>query len=148
MDCFICRKHLGETVVPGGLVYEDDHVYIGHRAFGEEPGYLGYFMIDAKRHAEGLGALTDEESAAVGMWTNRISQALKTMTSAEHVYAFVHGEAVAHFHMHIVPRYPGTPDTYRNPMMAALSPEAPRGDSEQIEALCARIRGYVARYFL
>ena len=136
MSCFICAKHRGEEKVPGGAVYEDDLVYVGHRGFGDEPGYLGYLMIDIKRHASGYGDLTDEEAAAVGIWTNRASEALKAVADAEHVYTYVYGDAVAHFHTHIVPRFSGTPQTHRNPMMAAAWEEAPRGGPGQIVEIC------------
>lgn len=102
--CFICDKHRGQALVPGGVVYEDDLVYIGHRGFGERPGLIGYFMIDAKSHAEGLGALKDEEAAAIGLWSNRVSRPLLEREGVEHVYAYVHGDAVPHFHLHLVPR--------------------------------------------
>ncbi|MBO9600723.1 MAG: HIT family protein [Cohnella sp.] len=146
MECFICQKHRGNAIVPGGAVYEDDLVYIGHRGFGDEPGHLGYMMIDIKRHANGLGDLTDDEAAAVGIWTNRVSEALKIVADAEHVYAYVHGDAVPHFHMHIVPRYAEAPDAHRNPMTAAAWDGAPRGGPQQIEAICKQIRERLRRF--
>ena len=29
-DCYICRKHRGELLIPGGAIYEDDLLYAGH----------------------------------------------------------------------------------------------------------------------
>ena len=34
-DCFVCRKHSGEIVSPGGVVYEDELVYSSHMALPE-----------------------------------------------------------------------------------------------------------------
>jgi len=56
-DCFVCRKHRGEVVVPGGAIYEDDLVYAGHaqirerqstvyHAIPERPGSIGGWRMD------------------------------------------------------------------------------------------------------
>ena len=140
MSCFVCDKHRGQVHVPGGAIYEDDLVYIGHRGFGDQPGCLGYIMIDSKRHAEGLGALTDEEAGAVGEWANRVSRALRERQGVDHVYAFVHGDHVPHFHLHVVPRYADTPEAYRHPLAAAASPTAPKGGDKEIEEFCGWLR--------
>lgn len=29
-NCFICMKHEESISVPGGVIYEDDFVYVGH----------------------------------------------------------------------------------------------------------------------
>lgn len=29
-NCFICKKHIGNIIVPGGAIYEDELVYVGH----------------------------------------------------------------------------------------------------------------------
>ena len=29
-NCFICKKHKGNIIVPGGAIYEDELVYVGH----------------------------------------------------------------------------------------------------------------------
>jgi histidine triad (HIT) family protein len=34
---------------------------------------------------------------------------LKELVGAEHVYAFVFGDGAPHLHVHLAPRYPGTP---------------------------------------
>jgi hypothetical protein len=59
-DCFICRKHRGDIAVPGGAVYEDDLVYAGHAALpeGEPTAYLGFLLVEPKRHVAGLPGLT------------------------------------------------------------------------------------------
>jgi histidine triad (HIT) family protein len=36
-------------------------------------------------------------------------RALVTEAGAEHVYSAVVGHRVAHLHVHLIPRYPGTP---------------------------------------
>ncbi len=46
-DCFICRKHRGEIMIPGGAIYEDDLLYAGHVGTQEgQAAYLGYIMVE------------------------------------------------------------------------------------------------------
>lgn len=101
--------------------------------------YLGYLMIEPKRHVAGLGELTDEEAAGLGVLTNNLASALKAGEGAEHVYSFVLGDEVAHLHVPLVPRYPGTPTEYWGGRISQ-SPGAPRGDVDDITAACDRLR--------
>lgn len=144
-DCFICRKHRGEIVLPGGAIYEDDQFYIGHIFDAREPdtAYLGYLMIEPKRHIAGLAELTDAEAQAIGLLVSRASRALKACEGAVHMYAFVLGDNVPHLHIHVVPRYPNAPREYWGTHVTDW-PEAPRGDVKAIENLCERLRAYLA----
>ncbi len=46
-DCFICRKHRGEIVIPGGAIFEDDLLYAEHAgAQAGQAAYLGYIMVE------------------------------------------------------------------------------------------------------
>jgi histidine triad (HIT) family protein len=139
--CFVCRKHRGEISIPGGAIYEDDLVYSGHVQIreGQSTAYLGYLMVEPKRHAPGLADLKDAEAQALGLLVARLSRVLKISEKAEHVYAFVLGDLVPHLHIHIVPRYPGAPREYWGVRVDEW-PDAPRGGSPEIAALCARLR--------
>ena len=112
---FHLQKHKGNIIVPGGAIYEDELVYVGHVHWDSEETYLGYVMIDIKRHVPGLAELTDEEAKAFGLITSRVSKALKESEGAEHIYTFVSGNGVPHMHMHIIPRYPNTPKEFWSP---------------------------------
>ena len=140
-DCFICRKHRGEVSVPGGAIFEDDLIYVGHAQIreGQTTCYLGYLMVEPKRHVPGLANLTDIEAQMLGLMVARLSRALKASERAEHIYAFVLGDLVPHLHVHVVPRYPGAPREYWG-IRVDEWPEAPRGGAEEITALCARLR--------
>jgi diadenosine tetraphosphate (Ap4A) HIT family hydrolase len=143
-SCFICRKHQAEVEIPGGAIYEDDLVYAGHAQMrdGQATAYLGYLMIEPKRHVAGLADLDDKEAAALGLLASRISRALKASEGAEHVYAFVLGDHVPHLHLHLVPRYPGAPREYWGVRVDEW-PEAPRGGPREMAALCERLRDYL-----
>jgi histidine triad (HIT) family protein len=140
-DCLICRKHRGDFQVPGGAVYEDDLVYAGHSAVpeGESEAYLGIFFVEPKRHIPGLAELTEAEAQRSGALVARLSKALKESESAEHIYLFVMGHHLPHLHIWVVPRYPGTPRVYWG-FRVDEWPEAPKGGTREIEALCDRVR--------
>jgi histidine triad (HIT) family protein len=145
-DCFICRKHRGEIEVPGGPIYEDDLLYASHignpHPQKEQAVYLGYMFVEPRRHAPGLADLTDVEAQAIGLLVTRLSRALKVTEGAEHIYAFVLGDHVPHLHIHVVPRYPGAPPEYWGNRVDEW-PGAPRGGTEEIAALAARLRSYL-----
>jgi histidine triad (HIT) family protein len=141
-DCFICRKHKGEVVVPGGCIYEDEFVYVGHIGSKEELIYLGYLIIDLKRHVPGLGDMTEDESKTIGYVLNQMGKALKRVENAEHLYCYVQGDAFPHFHIHLIPRYPNTPQEYWDPMKLKNWENA-KGGVKEIEELCNRLRNYL-----
>ena len=64
------------------------------------------------RIVQRLGDLTAAEAPAFGSAVARASAALRTVAGAEHVYAMVIGDKVHHLHMHLIPRYPGTPQEF------------------------------------
>lgn len=140
-NCFICRKHAGLERVPGGAIYQDGLLYAGHAQIrpGREAAYLGYLMVEPRRHAPGLGDLTPEEARALGELAARLSRALRACLGAEHIYAFVIGDAVPHFHLHLVPRYPGAPRKFWGPRVDEW-PDAPQGGAAEIDAICMRLK--------
>ncbi|MFC7681730.1 HIT family protein [Paenibacillus sp. GCM10028914] len=141
-DCFICRKHKGEVTVPGGCIYENDLVYVGHMGSNDNFVYIGYLIVDLKRHVPGFGDMTEDESRMIGSVLNRVGDALKKILNAEHIYCFVQGDAFPHFHVHLIPRSPGTPKEYWNPMELRNWMEA-HGDINEIEKVCSTLRGYL-----
>jgi histidine triad (HIT) family protein len=140
-DCFVCRKHRGEIAIPGGAIFEDEVLYVGHVQLPEDAAgaYLGHLMVEPKRHAPGLADLTDTEAQALGLMVARLSRALKVSEGAEHVYAFVLGDHVAHLHIHVVPRYPGAPREYWGVRVDEW-PDAPRGGADEVTELCTRLQ--------
>jgi histidine triad (HIT) family protein len=149
-DCFVCRKHRDRgALLPGGPVAEDDLVVVSHvvtpAALGRDgtTAYLGHLFVEPVRHAAGLADLSDAEAGAVGRHAARASRALRAVAGAEHVYSAIIGDGVPHLHVHLMPRYPGTPREYWWTRLQEW-PQAPRGDAAEIEALVARLRAYQA----
>lgn len=113
--CMICEKH-EKQVAP---IFQDDLLYVSHRTpkFGEDEVYLGYYFIEPKRHFRGMYDATDEEMAALGIMMRRLSRAMLSIPNMEHVYSFMIGEGLDHFHIHIVGRYKDTPREYYGPQV-------------------------------
>jgi histidine triad (HIT) family protein len=145
-DCFICSKHRGDILVPGGVIFEDKLVYCSHSLIpqGQTQAYLGYLIIEPKRHIEGLQNLSKQESESSGALITRLSKALTTVEKAEHIYLFVLGHNTPHLHFHLIPRYANTPKKWWGIHLDEW-PEAPRGGLTEITLLCDRLRTYLAR---
>jgi diadenosine tetraphosphate (Ap4A) HIT family hydrolase len=146
VSCFVCEKHRLGSAAPGGIIYEDEIVYAGHayRVAGSDDVYLGYLIAEPKRHVVGLGELTDDEAASLGRLVNDLARVLRSREGAEHVYSFVAGDGgVEHLHVHVVPRYRGTPPDYRG-LRVTQWPGAPRGGIDAVVVTCDRIRAGLA----
>jgi histidine triad (HIT) family protein len=147
--CFVCRKHRERgPLVPGGPVAEDELVLVSHVVSPDVLGhdgttaYLGHLVVEPLRHAPGLADLTDAEAQRVGLWCARASRALREAAGAEHVYAAVLGDGVPHLHVHLLPRFPGTPREYWGTDVDEW-PQARRGDAAEIEVFVAGLRRYL-----
>jgi histidine triad (HIT) family protein len=79
----------------------------------------------------------------VGWWCTRASQALREAAGAEHVYAAVIGDQVPHLHVHLLPRYPGTPREYWWDRVDEW-PDARRGSEPQITEFVASLHRYLS----
>jgi pimeloyl-ACP methyl ester carboxylesterase/diadenosine tetraphosphate (Ap4A) HIT family hydrolase len=143
-DCLVCQKHRGAVPVPGGVIYEDDLIYISHASIpdGKATAYLGALLIEPKRHIPSLASLTNAEAQRIGLYVAHLSRALLSGENVEHVYQFVTGHHVLHLHIWVIPRYPDTPREYWG-MRVDEWPEAPKGGPEEIAALCERIRAEI-----
>jgi histidine triad (HIT) family protein len=147
-DCWLCRKHGAMSVVPGGVIAEDDHALVSHLPLTTPTAcasavYLGHLFVESRRHVAELGDLRPEEAASVGRLAALVSRALMTSEGAEHVYAAVIGHGIAHFHLHLIARYPGTPEEYWWTRLDEW-PDAPRGDAVAVIALADRLRAAIA----
>lgn len=143
-ECVVCRKQQGDIPVAGGVVYEDDLLYVSHAQLwgGEADHYLGHMFVEPKRHVPELADLTEAEAQALGLYTSRVARALMCTEGVEHVYSFVIGDGVPHVHIHVIGRYPGAPRKYWGPQVDEW-PEAPRGGQAEIAEVTARVRAFL-----
>jgi diadenosine tetraphosphate (Ap4A) HIT family hydrolase len=131
--CYICDKHQAGD----GVIAADDLMVLGHVLpdLAGGPVYLGHLVVEPRRHVQGLADLTSGEAAALGRWAAAAAHALQ----AEHVYSSIVGHRIDHLHLHLVPRYPGTPRDYWWPRLDEW-PAAPRGGNVEVTQLVAQIR--------
>jgi histidine triad (HIT) family protein len=145
--CFVCRKHRDPALMPGGPVAADDLVVVSHvspRAPGAPGGlvYLGHLVVEPRRHAAGWADLDDDEAGAVGRWCARAARALQAVTDAERVYSAVVGHGVPHLHVHLFPRYPGTPPEHA--WHAVTDWAGGQGGQDEAAALARRLQRAIA----
>jgi len=122
------------------VLHEDELIHVGHTHTLRGPtAYRGWLVVETKRHVSGLGDLTVEEAEAIGRAMSRVARVQREALGAEHVYAFVFGDAVPHLHVHLAPRYPDTPIEYWGPRLNEW-PEHPRVDGDSMRALVSQLR--------
>jgi histidine triad (HIT) family protein len=137
----ICQEQRGEVELPGGPLLVDDVVFAFHAPpIDENPRpYLGHVLLTPRRHAPGLDDLTDEEGAAIGVAMPTVARALREAVDPERIYSMVVGHHVPHLHIHLFPRYRGTPEGVS--WLETLGWEgSPRGGPAEIAELVERLR--------
>lgn len=109
ITCLVCAEQTGAVDLPGGLL-DDGSVLTFHvPPLDERPVYAGHLLVTPRRHAADFAALDSDEAAGVGIAICRYSRALKSL-GARHVYLATIGHRVEHLHVHLLPRWPETPE--------------------------------------
>jgi histidine triad (HIT) family protein len=119
------------------VVYEDDvtYAFVNPRMSG-----LGHLLVIPKRHASTLLDLDVTEAQELMRQVHRLSHALMKAFDVSGLNVFQNngvtaGQTVAHYHVHIVPSYPGDP-----PGRIFNSAETERTPLEERLAIADRIR--------
>jgi histidine triad (HIT) family protein len=108
-ECIFCKIVRGEA--PADKVYEDERVLVFMDLF---PVTDGHTLIVTKEHFENLFEATEESLQAVIATSRRIAGAIQTALEPEGLMIFqlngrAAGQAVFHYHMHLMPRNAGEP---------------------------------------
>lgn len=110
-SCLACRVVTGAARPVGGVVWRGDGFTL-HGPLDPCP-IPGWLVLTSDRHARALYDLRPDELAALGPAAARAMRAQRAALGAEHVYAFAVGDALRHFHLHLVPRLADTPPRLR-----------------------------------
>jgi diadenosine tetraphosphate (Ap4A) HIT family hydrolase len=138
-SCLACDIVSRSRPVPGGLLLREGG-FVLHAFAGATP-LRGWLVLTSERHARAWYDLGPGELAALGPLAARVMNAQREALDAEHVYAFAIGDALRHFHLHLVPRYADTPDRLRGRGAFDPKPEDSLPEDAAIEA----VRAVVAR---
>jgi diadenosine tetraphosphate (Ap4A) HIT family hydrolase len=97
-DCLICSM---EAADPAARVFLDE-LWAAEVAPGFE--VPGWFFLRARRHAEKLTGLDEEETAVFGRRAHDLVSAVERVTGAPAVYLLSFGENFRHFHALVAAR--------------------------------------------
>lgn len=109
-DCGGCGVVRGGVATPGGVLLREGGFAL-HALAAPSP-LRGWLVLTSERHVRAWYDLDPAELAALGPLAARVMNAQRAI-GAEHVYAFAIGDVLRHFHLHLVPRYAGTPEHLR-----------------------------------
>ncbi|HYD53697.1 MAG TPA: HIT family protein [Gemmatimonadaceae bacterium] len=96
----------------------------------------GYAVLFLRRHAVELYELSDDEANAFMRDLRRLARAVQQATGAPKLNYEIHGNTIAHLHLHLFPRYPDDPFVGR--------PIHPRETTAYPPAEYARLRRAIA----
>ena len=133
--CIFCKIVRGEA--PAHKVYEDERVLVFMDLF---PVTDGHALIVTKEHFENLFEATEESLQAVVASSRRIARAIQAALEPEGLMVFqlngrAAGQAVFHYHMHLMPRNEGEP--------LALHTRV-QGDPERLREVAERLAAALA----
>jgi diadenosine tetraphosphate (Ap4A) HIT family hydrolase len=109
--CLACEIVAGSRALPGGILWRGEGLVL--HALADPTPLPGWLVLTSERHARAWYDLESAELAALGPAAARVMAAQRVALHAEHVYAFAIGDVLQHFHLHLVPRYAGTPERLR-----------------------------------
>jgi histidine triad (HIT) family protein len=106
-SCIFCK--IVAKQIPATLVHENAHALVFMDIGQVNPGHV---LVAAKSHAENIYALNDEQAGTVFRTTAQVARAIRDAFSPPGLSVYQAngkeaGQTVLHFHIHLVPRYPG-----------------------------------------
>lgn len=94
-------------------------------------------VVTSNRHVRGVYDLSDDEWRSLGPLINAVMNAQRRALSAEHVYLFAIGDVLHHAHLHLIPRYPDTPERLKGRGAFDTRPGDHIADAAALQALSA-----------
>ncbi|HSN15599.1 MAG TPA: HIT domain-containing protein [Anaeromyxobacteraceae bacterium] len=109
--CLACEIVAGRRQPPGGILWSRGGFVL--HALADPSPIPGWLVLTSERHARAWYDLDPGELGTLATAAARVMAAQRSVLQAEHVYAFAIGDVLHHFHLHLVPRYAGTPERLR-----------------------------------
>lgn len=103
MNCIFCKIISGE--IPSFTIYEDDIVKV---LLDVNPDTNGHTLIIPKNHYENLSDIDEDVLHHINSISKRMYCLLKEKLHCEGLTIIQnndYGQAIKHYHMHLVPRY-------------------------------------------
>jgi histidine triad (HIT) family protein len=140
MNCIICDKHKDFASSVGESLAIKNGVVIAHiPVIDDQPATRGHLLIEPLRHVTEASELTEDEAMALGLFIRNGIKLVTKELGAEHAYVFRINDKVPHFHVHIVPRYSGTPAEYWGTKIMDWK-GSPKLGGEEIKALSFQLK--------
>ena len=114
MACEVCRQER-ETA---SWIYQNELWSLGGPSWASMPGY---FILQLRRHAEGLEELSDAEAESLGPLVKRISRVTREVLGYPKTYLVFFGERYPHVHFAVVAVRDDLPEEHRGPGVLAYA---------------------------
>jgi histidine triad (HIT) family protein len=132
-DCIFCKVVAGE--IPGEIVDSDDRTIT---VMDINPATRGHVVVIPREHTENLLSVSEEDLAATMRAARRLVERMQ-QTLAPAGFNILNNmgraawQSIFHFHVHVIPRYPG------DPLELPWLPEP--ADPRELADAAAEIRG-------
>lgn len=136
--CPECEVAAGRRVPEGGLVRLPPGLLV-HEVLGASP-LAGWMVVAPARHVEQVADLSVEEMAAIAETARLLAGSQRDLLGATKSYVALFAEVVPHLHFHVVPRFPGTPESLRGPR-AFQAPAVEMRPPAELAAAAQRLLG-------
>lgn len=137
--CIFCERVRTVAEFQDLVIFEDRRFLVSHQIGDDGTKALGVLHFQLKRHVPSFGELDLAESSELGPLLARVSHALERCTGALWTYCFGFTEGPRHVQLVLAARYAHLPAAYLR-LRVAEWPQGPRGDRNEVAALCARMR--------
>jgi len=135
MDCIFCA--IAEGRAPAEVIFEDEQTM----AFMDiNPANPGHTLVIPKQHMRDIYELDEEMATAVMRTAARVAKAIEAALQPDGLNLLqsngrAGGQAVFHFHMHVIPRW------YGDGLHLARPPV--RRERQAVEEVAARIKAHL-----
>lgn len=127
--CALLDGRPGEAPTSSDVVVEtpDAVAFVAPRWW---PNNRGHALVVPRRHVENLYAIAEADLVAVTLLAQRVANAMRASYGCSGISTRQHnepdgGQDVWHFHVHVIPRYPGD-ELYRSRALPGFQPPEER----------------------